>query len=151
MALSHPFRANFPVDIFGDLNQLKPVIDSYVFKAPYGSDLSVIAGPVLWQKVKYFRLNTIMRQRDDQYFTTALNHLANGQLIDEDKSLFRSRLFPNTSLLLPLSAIRFFRLNEKVERFNRRVIESIDLSLVYKCTARDSCSNQMKGERSSDF
>ena len=45
----------------GDLNQLKPVMDSYVFKAPYGSDLSVIAGPVLWQKVKYFRLNTIMR------------------------------------------------------------------------------------------
>ena len=31
----------------GDLNQLKPVMDSYVFKPPYGGDLAVLAGTYL--------------------------------------------------------------------------------------------------------
>ena len=113
----------------GDLNQLRPVMDSPIFEAPRGRDLSVIAG--LWQKVRFFRLEKIMRQRDDQAFAHALNHLATGNLTEEDKELFKARLFPKTSLLVPHSAIRLFQVNEKVERFNQRVIDSIDQSLVH--------------------
>ena len=76
----------------GDLNQLRPVMDSPIFEAPRGRDLSLIAGPVLWQKVRFFRLEKIMRQRDDQAFPHSLNHLATGNLKDEDKELFKARL-----------------------------------------------------------
>ena len=131
----------------GDLNQLRPVMDSPIFEAPRGRDLSVIAGPVLWQKVRFFRLEKIMRQRDDQAFAHALNHLATGNLAEEDKELFKARLFPKTSLLVPHSAIRLFQVNEKVERFNQRVIDSIDQSLVHQVQARDTCPHSMKRVR----
>ena len=131
----------------GDLNQLRPVMDSPIFEAPRGKDLSVIAGPVLWQKVRFFRLEQIMRQKDDQAFAYALNHLATGNLTDEDKELFKARLFPKTSLLIPHSAIRLYQINEKVERYNQRVIQSIDPNLVHQVQARDTCTHSMKKVR----
>ena len=131
----------------GDLNQLRPVMDSPIFEAPRGRDLSVIAGPVLWQKVCFYRLEKIMRQKDDQAFAHALNHLATGNLTDQDKELFKARLFPKTSLLVPHSAIRLFQINEKVERFNQRVIDSIDQDLVHTVQARDTCSHSLKRVR----
>ena len=131
----------------GDLNQLRPVMDSPIFEAPRGRDLSVIAGPVLWQKVRFFRLEKIMRQKDDQAFAHALNHLATGNLRDEDKELFKARLFPKSSLLVPHSAIRLYQMNEKVERFNQRVIDSIDKDLVHQVQARDTCTHSMKKVR----
>ena len=131
----------------GDLNQLRPVMDSPIFEAPRGRDLSVIAGPVLWQKVRFYRLEKIMRQKDDQAFAHALNHLATGNLAEEDKELFKARLFPKISLLVPHSAIRLFQVNEKVERFNQRVIDSIDKDLVHQVQARDTCSHSMKRVR----
>ena len=146
------FETNVPfagrsVLFVGDLNQLRPVMDSPIFEAPRGRDLSVIAGPVLWQKVRFFRLKQIMRQKDDQAFAYALNHLATGNLTENDKELFKSRLFPKTSLLVPHSAIRLFQINEKVERFNQRVIASIDQDLVHTVQARDTCSHSMKRVR----
>ena len=131
----------------GDLNQLRPVMDSPIFDAPRGRDLSVIAGPVLWQKVRFFRLEKIMRQKDDQAFAHALNHLATGNLTDEDKELFNGRLFPKSSVLVPQSAVRLFHINEKVERYNQRVIDSIDKDLVHQVQARDTCPHSMKKVR----
>ena len=88
-----------------------------------------------------------MRQKDDQAFAHALNHLTTGNLTDQDKELFKARLFPKTSLLVPHSAIRLFQINEKVERFNQRVIDSIDQDLVHTVQAWDTCSHSMKRVR----
>ena len=107
----------------------------------------MIAGPVLWQKLRFFRLEKIMRQKDDQAFAHALNHLATGNLTDEDKELFNGRLFPKSSFLIPKSAVRLFHINEKVERFNQRVIDSIDKDLVHQVQARDTCPHSMKKVR----
>ena len=97
----------------GDLNQLRRVKDSPIFEAPRGRYLSVIAVPVLWQKVRFFRLGKIMRQRDAQAFAHALNHLATGNLMEKEKKLFKALLFPRTSLLIPQSAICLYQVNEK--------------------------------------
>ena len=48
----------------GDLFQLKPVMDGYIFKDIHSSDYSILV-PNLWNKYfRMFQLDEIMRQRD---------------------------------------------------------------------------------------
>ncbi|CAG7723295.1 unnamed protein product [Allacma fusca] len=52
------------VVLFGDLHQLPPIGSKVVFESP-GNGLSFLAGPVLWQKFKFFELTEIMRQKGE--------------------------------------------------------------------------------------
>ena len=62
----------------GDLFQLQPVMDDYVFK-----DLSTeygILAPNLWQELlKMFELHEIMRQKESKQFAEMLNRLREGK------------------------------------------------------------------------
>ena len=107
---------------FGDFNQLRPVKESYIFENTSNSDISILSGPILWRLFKYYKLTEIMRQKDDLSFATALNHLATGQLSEEDKILFSKRLFNKNDPQVPEEAIRLFYTNEQVEKYNMLAI-----------------------------
>ena len=52
----------------GDLFQLQPVMDGYIFKDLDNSEYSILA-PNLWQKhFKMFEVHEIMRQRESKVF-----------------------------------------------------------------------------------
>ena len=62
----------------GDLFQLEPVMDEYIFKDLRNLDYAVLA-PSLWHKhFKMFELNEIMWQRDSKLFAELLNRLHEG-------------------------------------------------------------------------
>ena len=86
-----------PVIACGDLNQLKLVIDKWIF-AGESSNYAVLAGSVLWNEFKYFDLTEITQQRDDQPFAIALNNMSQGTMTPEDVALFRSRFVEPRSM-----------------------------------------------------
>ena len=62
----------------GDLFQLQPVMDGYIFKDLDNSEYRILA-PNLWQKhFKMFELHEIMRQRESKVFAEILNRLREG-------------------------------------------------------------------------
>ena len=63
-----PF-GNIPVIVFGDLNQLRPVRDSYIFDPKDKQQpLENMSSTILLSHFKMFELNQIMRQKDDLQF-----------------------------------------------------------------------------------
>ena len=59
----------------GDLFQLEPVIDRYIFKNLDNSDYAILS-PNKWQeRFNMFELEEIMRQRDSKVFAEILNRL----------------------------------------------------------------------------
>ena len=59
----------------GDLFQLEPVMDGYIFKDLQNSDYTVLP-PSLWQKhFSMFELTEVMQQRDSKLFSELLNRL----------------------------------------------------------------------------
>ncbi|XP_028405234.1 ATP-dependent DNA helicase PIF1-like [Dendronephthya gigantea] len=68
----------------GNLFQLKPVMDGYIFKDIKSSDYSILA-PNLWNKYfKMFELDEIMRQREGRLFAEILNRLREGRDTEND-------------------------------------------------------------------
>ena len=115
--------AGISILFVGDFNQLKPVMDSYIFNSGFHA-YSELAGTSLWHSVKYYRLNEIMRQKDDIPFANALNNLALGDLNSENKLLFESRLFQKDSPHIPKETIWLFPTNIQVERHNESILNS---------------------------
>ena len=54
----------------GDIYQLRPMKDSYVFQIPNSGTESydLLVGPYLWEKFSFVELTEIMRQKGDQKF-----------------------------------------------------------------------------------
>ncbi|KAK3909624.1 ATP-dependent DNA helicase RRM3 [Frankliniella fusca] len=86
---SEPFGGLF-VFMFGDINELPPVMDS----APYSdnqSSMERIGGKALYDNIqKVFILNNIHRQRD-RAFQTFLNNIASGNVTIEDYQMLQTR------------------------------------------------------------
>ena len=62
----------------GDLFQLQPVFDGYIFNDIQNSEYSILA-PNLWKKYfRMFELDEIMRQRESKVFAEILNRLREG-------------------------------------------------------------------------
>jgi len=80
------------VIVFGDLRQLRPVCDRWIFQPPSHDPYIAIFGTYLWSPFKFFELTEIMRQRDEQPFAIALNNMASGQMSSYDISLLRTRI-----------------------------------------------------------
>lgn len=113
------------VIVFGDLRQLRPVGDRWIFQSTTSSfdPYSAIFGSSLWDSFRFFELIEIMRQRDDQAFALALNNMASGQMTEEDIGLLTSRV----SVLdqIPNEAIHLFLRNEDTNTFNTAKLNSI--------------------------
>lgn len=111
------------VIVFGDLKQLSPVGDRWIFSAPTNDPYSAIYGTETWDKFKYFELTEIMRQRGDRAFAIALNNLASGQMTIQDISLLQQRVVLPTDV--PNDAIHLFCSNDEVNVYNTLKLNSI--------------------------
>lgn len=76
----------------GDLFQLKPVMDSWIFTQR--CDGLQVLGSNLWKDLfSFYELEEIMRQRDDLEFAQLLNRLREGKhLIPEDIDKLKTRI-----------------------------------------------------------
>ena len=140
--LKHIFGSKKPfggisVMFFGDFQQLRPVKEGYVFEPSRKNDLSSLAGDILWRYFKIFRLTEIMRQKDDLKFAQALNNLAKLELTEQDKELFRDRIYSDDNIdenkklkSIPDNCVRLFTTNAKVNEYNDRVINKSKEALI---------------------
>lgn len=104
--------------------QLPPVAAPLIFSCGK-SDEQILAGNYLWDLFKEFRLDEIMRQKDDKNFSEALNALARGSLTQDHMNLFRSREV--TPEEIPKESIRLFYSRKKVHCYNQIAIERSNL------------------------
>ena len=105
----------------GDLFQLEPVMDRYIFKNLDNSQYAVLA-PNKWQDhFNMFELKEIMRQRESKVFAEILNRLREGKHTKEDILKLKERVITENSNDDPMDAPHLFIQNKKVNEFNERV------------------------------
>ena len=121
----------------GDLFQLSPVMDSYIFKDMNHSEYAILA-PNLWKELfKMFELDEIMRQRESKHFAEMLNRLREGKHTEKDIVNLKQRMIEVNSNNYPLDAPHLFTENDKVNKFNDRAHRSIS-GTKYTIKAHDS-------------
>ena len=105
----------------GDLFQLEPVMDSYVFKDMKNSDYGSLA-PNLWQEhFTMFELDEIMRQRESREFAQILNSLREGNHTQDDIAKLKERCISEHCMNYPIDVPHLFIQNSKVDEFDIRV------------------------------
>ena len=107
----------------GDLFQLQPVFDGYVFE-DLQSEYGALATN-LWEKhFEMFELKEIMRQRESREFAEVLNRLREGIHTDNDLNIFRARIISDCEGNYPRNAPHIFIQNNRVDNFNLTVYNS---------------------------
>lgn len=105
--------------MFGDLNQLPPVGDRFIFRTNPENPYSILIGNSLWSHFKGFQLTEVMRQKDDAVYAAALNRLAVGRLTQDDVKLFKSRDNKVTdNISNNHKTVHLYKTNEEVDSFN---------------------------------
>ena len=106
----------------GDLFQLQPVMDAYIFKDMDNSEYGILA-PNLWQQhFEMFELQEIMRQRESKVFAEILNRLREGKHTQADILKIKERSIQQDTVdNYPMHTPHLFIQNAKVNEFNDRV------------------------------
>ena len=106
----------------GDLFQLKPVFDGWVFK-DLSTEYSSLALNIWKNHFTMFELDQVMRQKDDAEFANILNRLRIGQQTEIDIRVLKERLINKDMAApsYPLSLPHIFTKNEDVHAHNNRV------------------------------
>ena len=131
----------------GDLFQLKPIMDGYVFTDVQCLNSCNILAPNLWRKYfKMFELDEIMRQRESKMFAEILSRLREGNHTASDLQKLKERCVDESEC--PTEAPRLFIQNALVDEYNRKVYQSFDSINKYTIKAQDSvigaCSAELK-------
>jgi len=105
----------------GDLYQLKPVMDGWIFtqsKTDYGP-----IATNLWQdKFQMYELTEVMRQKDDQDFARLLNRLREGEQTVNDIAILKSRVAHESPLLTSIPHLFTTRL--AVQEYNDNIYDA---------------------------
>ena len=104
----------------GDLFQLQPVIDGYIFRDLDNSEYSLLAPNLCQEHVRMFELHEIMRQRESKMFAQMLNRLREGKHNCQDIMKFEERLIDSNGTEY-LDIPHLFIQNAKVNNFKDRV------------------------------
>lgn len=119
-----PF-GNLCVVFVGDLLQLSPVKGSYIFKKPNFSDFASFHSVLpLWQTFEPVILQQNHRQGEQSIWADTLNRFREGQLLDEDIEILKSRM--SKEEFLDENCIHVFYKNEDVKALNDKMLEKID-------------------------
>ena len=116
---SEPF-GGIPILVVGDFFQIRPVKGQFVFEVPKYDFATQIVGNTLWQLFKMYELTEVMRQKDDFYFATALNRMAEGCMTAQDIALIKSREISD-AVQPPSDCIRLFFTNQECQQYNNLV------------------------------
>lgn len=113
----------------GDLYQLPPVGDKWIFKNLSNPGQSLAKN--LWQEHFYMHeLTEIMRQKDDLRFAEMLNRLRENNMTDEDKELISQRFIRQDSQVYPKEAPHLFIENKFVDCYNNSLIENLSTNKI---------------------
>ena len=131
---------------FGDLFQLKPVMDGYIFADVQCLISYNILTPNLWKRYfRMFELDEIMRQTESKEFAEILNRLREGKHTSSDLKKLKERCIQDSCC--PREAPRLFTENALVDDYNEKVYDSFSGDK-YKIKAQDSvigaCSTELK-------
>ena len=101
----------------GDLFQLKPVFDGYIFEDLH-TDYAALATNQ-WQKhFKMFELDEIMKQRESRQFAEILSRLREGIQADNDLNVLKTRMIGVSDPNYPRHAPHLLIQNDKADEFN---------------------------------
>ena len=134
------------VILVGDLYQLRPVADGWIFANNSGDYASL--APNLWQTYfTVFELTEIMRQKDDAPFAELLNRIREGKHTDGDMKTLQSRTVSSesTEYASLRNELHLFPCNSSVDAHNKDVY--------YRSTSQKaeiSCSDTVLGEDSNE-
>ena len=134
------------VILVGDLYQLRPVADGWIF-ANNSEDYASLA-PNLWQTYfTVFELTEIMRQKDDAPFAELLNRIREGRQTEGDIKTLQSRAVSSESAeyVNLRNELHLFPCNSSVDAHNKDVY---DRSTSQK--AEIDCSDTVLGEDSKE-
>jgi len=106
----------------GDLWQLPPIGGSHIF-APIRDDISSLACSSIWDNVRYYELDEVMRQQGDPTFAQALNRMKIGAMTNDDILLLKSREISAFNLP-PDNVVWLFHFREKVRQHNTVALEN---------------------------
>ena len=150
------------VILVGDLFQLRPVGDAWIF-ANNSNDYSSLA-PNLWQlHFTMFELTEIMRQKDDAPFAELLNRIREGKHTDEDMRVLKNRAITSedASYQTLKNELHLFPCNAAVDAhntniFNGTTTEKVEVRCVDAVLGEDSSEvksmllSQLKGKKMND-
>ena len=133
---SMPF-GGVSVIAIGDLFQLQPVMDGYVFKNTDNFEYGILA-PNLWKELfKMFELSEIMKQQESKEFAELLNRLREGKHTKKDIDKLKQRIIKSGDANYPMDAPHLFVQNAKVNKFNDKAHHAI-IGTKYSIKAHDS-------------
>ncbi|XP_061186975.1 uncharacterized protein LOC133195120 [Saccostrea echinata] len=113
----------------GDLYQLPPVGDKWIFKDLSNPGQSLAKN--LWHEHFHMHeLTEIMRQKDDLRFAEMLNRLRENKMTDEDKELIYQHIIRQDMQVYPKEAPHLFIENKFVDCFNNNLIENLSTNKV---------------------
>ncbi|GFW40169.1 ATP-dependent DNA helicase [Trichonephila clavipes] len=104
-----------------DLRQLPPVRSTPIYKQPK----QTIVGPILWQILKFYELNEVMRQANQQ-FSSILTKIGNGEQLDEiEITLIESHFCTvGEAEARGPQGIRLFNANNSVNEYNNKILNA---------------------------
>lgn len=118
----------------GDLFQLKPVMDGWIFSLP-NTDYGPLAANLWRDNFKLFELTIIMRQRDDRTFAELLNRLREGNQTEQDISLLCQCVKEETPEITSIPHL--FTTRKEVQSYNNKIYEMADESQKVSINALD--------------
>ncbi|CAC5381741.1 unnamed protein product [Mytilus coruscus] len=126
---SQPFEG-IGILAFGDLYQLPPVGQSFIFQLPKDK-YARLSYSFLWESFKYFELTTIVRQQGDLSFAHILNRIRDSCHTPEDVEVLKTRAISETCQpLRPENVLHVFSWNEKVDNHNTNMLSHLGEPLV---------------------
>ena len=150
------------VILVGDLFQLRPVGDAWIF-ANNNNDYSSLA-PNLWRKhFTMFELTEIMRQKDDAQFAEMLNRTREGKHTEEDLGSLKTRtVVPESDSYQAIkNELHLFPCNAAVDAHNQNIYagtagEKVEVKCIDVVLGEDTnrvksnLLNQLKGKKMND-
>ncbi|KAL9956638.1 hypothetical protein ACROYT_G038144 [Oculina patagonica] len=110
----------------GDLFQLKPVFDKWIFENSTDS-YSALATNIWQEHFKMYELSEIMRQKDDKEFAELLNRLREGKHTEQDVEVLKGRILkvkPTESRDYPVNVTHLFSTNKAVDSHNIEIFNN---------------------------
>ncbi|XP_052075796.1 uncharacterized protein LOC127713867 [Mytilus californianus] len=133
MGVSKPF-GGINIITIGDLFQLRPVMDSWIFKQPSGNSTEILSQNVWKEKFMFYELTDIMRQKNDKIFAETLNRIREGNQTVEDVNFLKTRVIKSDIPEYPTFATHLLYHNKSVDMYNNKLYnECKNHKVIVKC------------------
>lgn len=117
--------ANISVIFVGDLMQLPPVNQSYIFSMPSDGHFEAFNGALsLWESFEPYELVHNHRQKEEMEWANILNQIRVGEVTQEAEKILRSRTTQDP--WLDDNAMHVFYTNKEVAAHNEKMLKKLD-------------------------